>query len=182
ARGDRRILVEPEDEQRQAHRQQDEQRGDGEEPHAAAGVDHLADLDPDLAAERHAGTAQVDRGVGRGRAHAGTPSVVMTSRWFEDVSCRNISSRPALSDSRSSTRATPASAAAWPTSSGEAVEVTASPATSNVSPAAVSADSRAAMSRARTRVPATRSSSSLVPLATIRPLPMTMRSSAMIWI
>ena len=154
-----------------------------QQPEARAGVEHLAQLDADDAActgwgvRRARSTAATCSRVGG--AHAAAPSRWTRSRWSA-VSSRNISSRPAPSASRSSVRAMPAAWATAPTRSGSA----------GVQDRAVRGDGGARCRRPpgrcarswaawlRTTVPAARSSSAFVPCATMRPLPITTRSSA----
>ena len=111
-----------------------------------------------------------------GGGHAAAPS-----RWVSAVSSRNISSSPAPSAARSSVRARPAASATSPTWSGVASVCTLPSAWAVTAEAGALHRQRpsAAVSRARATVPAEASRSALVPWATIRPLPMTTRSSAM---
>ena len=158
------------------------ERGDDEQPHAGARVDRLAQLDAREAqergalGERHAAERAGDGGGERGHAATSVGAASVAAPLVRD---RNSSSSPAPSAGRSSTSTTPAKAAARPTASGSAS--TSRPPSvvgDALRPALTSASSSASGSSPRTIVPDAARSSVLLPWATIRPLPMTMRSSA----
>src|SRR3954464_4038913 len=186
-----RVVRRVADEQADDHDDHGERHHGDLKPEAGPGVDHLAQLDGDDAAEAgarvDAGGGHADRCGEGGGAHAAAP---LSSGWIgsvcvdgalapDVVSSKKRRSRPAPSAGASRRRTTPSTIATRATTSGSASTSRRSPSAGWVArPARRSAASRPARSSASMMVLDSASSSARVPCAWIRPPPMIIIRSA----